>query len=79
MEVKFDVQTVALGRGIMTAYQLQKALDSYPSEAAKLWNGQVKQVSLVMLKRLCEALQCEPGELFVKTDEDKPKKKGKTQ
>ena len=77
MEVKFDVQTIANKRGITTAYQLQKALEAYPSEAAKLWNSQVKQVSLTMLSRLCSALECEPGDLLVRVEEPKPTKKAK--
>jgi DNA-binding Xre family transcriptional regulator len=77
MEIKLDVQKVAIARGITTAYQLQKALDAYPSEAAKLWNSQVKQVSLTMLGRLCAALECEPGDLLVRVEEGTPTKKTK--
>ncbi len=71
MEVKLDVQRIAIKCGITNAYQLQKALDAYPSEAAKIWNSQVKQVSLTMLGRLCEVLKCQPGDLLTVVQEGK--------
>ncbi len=63
--IKVNIANVAKRRGIKTAYQLQKALDVPPSQAAKLWKGEIKMIGLDTLDRLCRALKCKPDKIFV--------------
>jgi DNA-binding Xre family transcriptional regulator len=62
--VRLQVRGVAERKGITTAYQLQKAAQLHPSHAAKLWKGDVEMIGLKTINTLCEALSCEPGDLF---------------
>jgi DNA-binding Xre family transcriptional regulator len=65
------IREVAEGKGITTAYKLQKALDVAPSVAAKLFNGEFSQISLETLDKLCTVLDVDAGELFVRADAKK--------
>lgn len=67
MVVKIRIREVARSRGLKTAYQLQKKADLAPSTAARLFRNDVKQMSLDTLQKLCDALDCDPGELFVRS------------
>jgi DNA-binding Xre family transcriptional regulator len=62
--IKTHVQELAKRRGIVTAYQLQKALDVSPSVAARLWADDFEFISKVSLGRLCELLKVQPGKLI---------------
>ena len=64
--VELRIQEVAMKRGITTAYQLQKALESHPAMAARLWKGDMDRIGLQTVDALCEALDCEPGDLIVR-------------
>lgn len=68
------IREVAEEKGITTAYKLQKALDVAPSVAARLFNGEFKQISLETLDKLCMVLDVDAGELFVRAE---AKKKGR--
>lgn len=51
--------------GIMTAYQLQKALEVSPTLAARLWRGDFKMIGVQdTLDSLCRVLRCQPDKLF---------------
>jgi len=77
--VELRIQEVAMSRGITTAYQLQKALESHPAMAARLWKGNMDRIGLQTIDALCEALDCEPGDLIVrvKASSDGKRKKAK--
>lgn len=60
------IREVALGRGITTAYQLQKLASLSPSTAYRLFHNNVFQIELGTLSKLCEALDCEPSDLLVR-------------
>ena len=60
------VRDVAERKGITTAYQLQKAARLHPGHAAKLWKGGIEMIGLKTIDTLCEALGCEPGDLFAR-------------
>jgi DNA-binding Xre family transcriptional regulator len=62
--IKTHVQEMAKKRGIVTAYQLQKALDIQPSVAAKLFSDNFEMIYKVSLDRLCRVLKCKPGQLI---------------
>lgn len=70
-KIKVNIANVAKRRGIKTAYQLQKALDLPPSQAAKLWKGEIKMIGIETIGRLCRVLKCRPDNIFVY--ETKPK------
>lgn len=74
MKIKLNVKKIAASRGIGTAYQLQKRAGLSPSNASRLYNDNVKQISLDTLGRLCKALECEPSDLFLVFVAEKPKK-----
>lgn len=74
MKIELNIEKIADSRGIKTAYQLQKKVKLSPSNASRLYNAQVKQISLDTLGKLCEALECEPGDLFVVKKLKKSKK-----
>ena len=74
MKIKLNVKKIAKDRGVRTAYQLQKRAGLSPSNASRLYNDNVKQISLDTLGRLCKALDCEPGDLFRVVVAEKSKK-----
>jgi DNA-binding Xre family transcriptional regulator len=71
--VTLKIREVAERNGITTAYQLQKAAQLHPGHAAKLWKGDAEMIGLKTIDTLCEALHCEPGDLFARNGD---KKKG---
>ena len=71
--IRTRIREVAQGRGITTAYQLQKATELPPSMAARLFKDEVEMIALRTLDTLCVVLECLPGDLFVQTG---VKKKG---
>jgi len=62
--IKVAIREMAEKRGITTAYQLQKALDVPPSQAAKWFNNDLESISLRTLDRLCVTLRCKPNDLL---------------
>ncbi len=71
MKIKLNIKKVAKDRGIKTAYRLQRQANLSPSNASRLYNDDIKQISLDTLGKLCEALECEPSDILVV---EKPKK-----
>lgn len=63
--IKIKIKEVAKERGIKNAHRLQLAADLSPAAAARLWKSEVEKISMETLDRLCTALECEPGDLFV--------------
>jgi DNA-binding Xre family transcriptional regulator len=61
--IRLGVRTTSEARGIMTAYQLQRAARLQPSVAARTWKGTLMRVTFCVLDRLCMALNCQPGRL----------------
>jgi DNA-binding Xre family transcriptional regulator len=65
------IREMAEKRGIMTAYQLQKAMDVAPSLAAKWWTNDMRMIGIDTLSRLCKTLRCKPSDILVySADED---------
>jgi len=70
------IQPLAKARGIPHAYALyEKMRERYnegsKSTAALLWHGNSKMISLAVISRLCEMLNCGPGRLFATKEEVK--------
>lgn len=62
--IHLDVREAAAARGIMTAYQLQKAAGLQPSVAARVWKGALTRIDFGVLDRLCRVLRCQPGKII---------------
>ncbi|MFN2455119.1 MAG: helix-turn-helix domain-containing protein [Pyrinomonadaceae bacterium] len=79
--IEVKIREVAEAQGINTAYKLQKALNIAPSVAARLFNGEFKQISIETMDKLCTVLDVEAGELFVRVEKKKAdvRRRGKCQ
>ena len=60
-----QIRAVAESRGLTSSYQLQHAIDVAPTVALRLWRNEVTRFSLETLNKLCEVLECQPGDLLV--------------
>ena len=67
MKLRIKIREVAQSLDIKTAYQLQKRANLQPSTAARLFRNEVKQITLETLQKLCEALDCDASDLFVRS------------
>jgi len=65
MVIRINIHEVAISRGVTTAYQLQKAAGLTPTNASKLFNNKIAQISINTLGKLCDALECSPAELLL--------------
>ncbi len=65
MNIKINIREIAEKKGIKTAYQLQKKAKLSPSNASRLFNNNIVQISVDTLAKLCDVLDCEPSDLFV--------------
>jgi excisionase family DNA binding protein len=63
--IKVNIRETAIKKGIKTAYQLQKAMNLQPSQAAKLYRNDLKMIGLDTLDKLCEIFDCMPSDLLV--------------
>lgn len=77
MKITVKIREVAESRGIKNAYQLKIKVGLSPSNAAKLFDNNIKLISLETLEKLCAALECEPKDLL-KISKTKISKKGIT-
>lgn len=77
--IELRIREAAEAQGIATAYQLQKRMNVPPGTAARLWRGEMRMIGLDTIDALCEAIGCEPADLFVRVNEEKKStRKGKT-
>lgn len=67
MGLKINIRQVAESRGVKTAYQLQVKAHLAPSTAARLYRNNITQITLDTLTKLCEGLDCEASDLFVRS------------
>ena len=65
--VKLRIKEVARSKNIRTAYQLQKLMQVPPATAARLWRADMTMIALSTIDSLCEALDCDVGDLIVRT------------
>jgi len=64
--IELRIQEAAKRKGIINAYQLQKAMNIQPTTAARWWRGNMGMISLKTIESLCDVLECEPSELIVR-------------
>jgi DNA-binding Xre family transcriptional regulator len=69
--VEMQIKEVAQRKGIKTAYQLQKVMNVPPGTAARLWKGKMVKIALKTIDALCEALECDPCDLLLRTSKKK--------
>jgi DNA-binding Xre family transcriptional regulator len=62
--IKTRIQKLCEENDITTAYQLQKAAELSPSMASRLFKDEVEMIALRTIESLCNALNCEPKDLF---------------
>ncbi len=58
-----------------TLYWLAKATGCHYPSLWRLAESQVSRVTIDALDRICEALQCQPGDLLVKVESRKARKR----
>ncbi|MBB2956201.1 helix-turn-helix domain-containing protein [Pseudoclavibacter helvolus] len=63
MGIAIDID-VMLARRKMSVGELAERVGITPANLAVLKNGRAKAVRLTTLEALCEALDCQPGELL---------------
>jgi len=64
MNIEKQIRARCESAGILTAYQLQVAAGLSPTLAYSLFNETFNRISIETMGKLCEALKCEPGDLF---------------
>ena len=60
-----------------TAYWLAKQTGIHHTTLAQIRNNKNKAVNLEYLDRICDALECEPGDILQKTSDQSAGKKSK--
>jgi len=63
--IQINIQKLSRLKGFKNAHRLQLAAELSPAAAVRLWKGEVEKISMETLERLCIALECQPGDLFV--------------
>ncbi len=71
--IEIQLEQLLTNRG-MTAYALAKQAGLHQSVIAKFRHNEAKAVRLDVLERICNVLECEPGELLVLKAEKKSKR-----
>lgn len=66
--VRWNVRPIAEARGIKTATELGELVGVNINTAMSLWGGRSLRVDRDTLTKLCEKLQCEPGDILVYDD-----------
>ena len=65
-----------LERAEMTAYRLAQMTGIHETQIGKLKNGKARGITFDTLDKLCEALECEPGDLLVRDQKARRRAKG---
>lgn len=63
--IEIRIKEIAKDRGIKNAHRLQLAAELSPAVASRFWKREIEKISMETLGRLCKALECQPGDLFV--------------
>lgn len=64
--VELRVKQLAEGKGIDNPFSLSRESGVAYANCYKIWNSQQKMIGLDTLDRLCEALNCEPGDILIR-------------
>jgi putative transcriptional regulator len=74
--IKFRLNEVLAERG-QTLYWLWKQTGIRWATIWQIGNGEVLRLNVDALDRICEALACQPGDLLVRVESRKARKRGK--
>ena len=69
--IRLHIKEVAAARGIMQKEICEKYGIRQPTLSAMYANGSVKHIPVEILNNLCEALQCQPGDLLEYIPDDR--------
>jgi len=72
--IKIQLEKLLAGR---TLYRLSKETGIRWATLAAMANGKAQRFDVELLDRICKALDCQPGDLLVRTESRKARKKGK--
>lgn len=61
---------VMLAKRKMTSLELAQRIDMTPANLSILKTGKAKAVRMSTMNAICKVLRCQPGDLFVYTQED---------
>lgn len=74
--IQLRINEVLEQRG-QTIYWLWKQTGIRYATVWQLGKGEAERLSLDVLDRICEALECQPGDLLVRVETSKKRKRGK--
>ncbi len=74
--IKFRLNELLEERG-QTVYWLWKQTGVRWATVWQFGKGEVSRLNMDVLDRICEALECQPGDLLVRTETPKKRKRGK--
>jgi DNA-binding Xre family transcriptional regulator len=77
MKLQLKVKQISEAKGIKTAYQLQQKAKLSPATAYRLFNDSVSTITMETLEKVCTALECDPGDLFLWSNKIPNSKKSK--
>ncbi|MEI7769189.1 MAG: helix-turn-helix transcriptional regulator [Chloroflexales bacterium] len=63
--IQWRVRELARAKGIPSALQLSERIKLNKNSANNLWNGTALRIDRDTLAKLCDALECAPGDLLV--------------
>lgn len=66
---------VMLAKRKMTSLELAQRIGMTPANLSILKTGKAKAVRMSTMDLICRELKCQPGDLFVYTEEDDPWKR----
>ena len=64
IKLRLTIREACEARGITTAYGLQKAMDTFPATAARLFKGEMRLISLDALEDVMRAIGCDLADLI---------------
>ena len=73
--IKFRLSEMLEERG-HTLYWLWKQTDIRYATVWQMCKGEVVRLNVEALDRICEALECQPGDLLVRVETPKKRKRG---
>ena len=76
MTIKLRINEILEAQG-KSAYWLANEIGVDHSTLSQIRNNKNKSLNLEYLEKICDALECAPGDLFVRDEEVKPSKKAR--
>lgn len=74
--IKIQLAEILEGRG-QTVYSLWKQTGIRYATIWQMSKGEIARLNLDVLDRICEVLECQPGDLLVRVEDRKKRKRGR--